>query len=248
MIQPEDKLLAKIKSEFSGPRIGIIGATSPDYQYSTEIGNMAGFFARKFLDSFLNGFVFTGGVEGVGVDAFMGVSMHCISEKISNPKFFVLIPSHVQVPVNPIYQEEEEDDETPQKFILQRYYLPRSYGEIKKFLDIQIGKNTIVPEVLAGESMGVRRDYVAACASVLIVVNGGNGTLDEAVSAIHTKVPVIVCRNSGGAASALADLKEGLSPSDRKYIGLYSEGINKDLIHIAEDQWDIPEILSSLIK
>ena len=82
-----------IKNQLGSPVIGVIGATSPNYEYSSEMGFMAGYAARQFLGD-KNGHIFTGGVEGVGVDAFLGVATYAL-RKNEVPRFAAIIPNNV---------------------------------------------------------------------------------------------------------------------------------------------------------
>ncbi len=61
----------------------------------------------------------------------------------------------------------------------------------------------------AGKNMEERRTYVGAVADLLIVVNGAEGTIDEAIRGLLLEKPIICLQNSGGAAEIMAKLKRG---------------------------------------
>ena len=82
-----DKEARRIRKEFKGLKIGIIGATAPTREYAHEIGIELGKKLRAYLAN--QGYVFTGGVPGVGEDVYQGI----VSEsKGGDDRFFVLLP------------------------------------------------------------------------------------------------------------------------------------------------------------
>lgn len=248
----DKKLVASIRSEFKGPIIGVVGATSPDYYYSSDNGIITGYLIRKFLagDPAL-GHLFTGGVEGVGLDAYIGASMFARENKVPS-KFFALIPQFNMIPV---YNEDDEffnpGRRVPSHFNPVPYDIPSSYRNVSRLTGEKC------KEVRAGEEMSDRRAYVAAIADVLVVVNGGGGTLDEAVSAIKVDTPIIVVQNTGGAAKDLADRKNNKFKPEKKpkYAKfttpphmLEDKSLNMDLVHIAFNEWDITETLEHVLR
>src|SRR3989304_2801298 len=270
--QLDEKLVKQIRSDFRGPIIGVIGATSPDYYYSADNGIIAGYLIRKFLaknKEFTNtrfaqgngsGHLFTGGVEGVGLDVYLGAAMYAKENKVPS-KFFALIPEFNMVPV---YGGGDEEGygfvgfvgsmARPTSFNQVPYDIPAAYYNTARLLGEKC------KEVRAGEDMSERRAYVAAVADVLVVLNGGHGTLDEAVTAIERGVPVIVVQNTGGAAKDIADRKNNKFVPDRgtskhaKFVKfavphrLEDKTLNMDLVHVAFDEWDIPDTLEYVIK
>src|SRR3989344_1267642 len=64
----------------------------------------------------------------------------------------------------------------------------------------------------AGKDMEERRDYVAEVADSLVVINGGMGTIDEAVKGLYSGKEVLCLSNSGGAAEILSKLRLGEIP------------------------------------
>jgi len=77
----------RIRQRYHGVKIGVIGATAPTKDYSPELGQELGRKLVKYISG--KGFVFTGGVAGVGVDVHKGVS-EAIDD--ANNRFFVLVP------------------------------------------------------------------------------------------------------------------------------------------------------------
>ena len=74
------------------PIIGIIGALSPSQEYDNVDGFRIGYELRNIVNN--GGSLFTGGVPGVGLDAYKGIVSYC-KEKGVNDKFFVLVPETI---------------------------------------------------------------------------------------------------------------------------------------------------------
>jgi len=79
-----------IRSSHSGLRIGVIGAASPTKEYTAEFGEELGRQLQSYAGN--SGFVFTGGVSGVGVDVAKGFFQ---SSAGPGERFFVLLPEGV---------------------------------------------------------------------------------------------------------------------------------------------------------
>ncbi|MCP4652019.1 MAG: HAD-IIB family hydrolase [Candidatus Omnitrophica bacterium] len=76
-----------IRQEYEGIRIGVIGAVSPSSDYSPTIGEELGRCLADYVKD--KGYVFTGGVPGVGKDVYQGV---CSLSQNSDERFFALLP------------------------------------------------------------------------------------------------------------------------------------------------------------
>jgi len=170
-----NSLVAQIRLDYPGPLIGFLGATSPSSGYNPAATFLTSSLLRKKMQK---GRMFSGGVEGVGVDAYFGAITRCLTEKEKtgveqDDRFFILIPIQ---PYNP-----------PPAY----HYLAQTIG--KRGCQI----------VRAGESMYERRVVLAAVADIGIVFNGGHGTLHEAVVAMNNGVKIIAFEGSGGTADKL---------------------------------------------
>src|SRR3989338_3121734 len=153
----DQTLVQKMRSEIPTPIIGVIGAASPTRPYTQETGIKLGYVLREYLASH-PGTLFTGGVQGVGVDVYIGVTKYCIAEgirtgKIPNDNFFVLIPKY----------------EASQHFLQRQTALYEPPGEYTALG--RLSKRGTLWSAYAGNDMTERRDYVAAIADVLIVAN-----------------------------------------------------------------------------
>jgi predicted Rossmann-fold nucleotide-binding protein len=72
------------------PAIGVLGAQFPEYPYVSQMGVDVGYLLRKFLPD--SGVLFTGGVSGVGEDAYQGIINYCLGNGLKEDRFFVLVP------------------------------------------------------------------------------------------------------------------------------------------------------------
>ncbi|MBI4152829.1 LOG family protein [Candidatus Woesearchaeota archaeon] len=211
----DKKLIQKIRKQKKGHLIGVIGATMPSPEYDQDSGVEIGQRLRRYLEG-RDGFIFTGGVGGVGVDIYEGVIQECDingyyspvkgeCEKRFDDRFFVLVPEYDEeiMPPKSLAQYLGFGGETvlsaPKRLI---YRPPREYLELG-----ESSSRGCLDIVRAGENMRERREYVAGIADVLVLVNGGSGTLDEAFNAMETSVPLIVMEDSGGAAALICEAK-----------------------------------------
>ena len=178
--------LADFKREGRSPIIGVIGATFPTMPYKKHMGMKVGYVLRSYVER-EEGSIFTGGVEGVGVDVYTGVTRFCIDEGIRRGElledgFFVLIPENIEVGSKETYRT-------------MKYNPPDSYEALA-----QLSRRRELDIVRAGANMNERREKVAEVADVIITVNGGMGTLDEAVNKIRgkkgTPVKLLILRNN----------------------------------------------------
>ncbi len=190
----DQTLVQKICAEINRPIIGIIGATAPTPPYKKEIGREVGYKLREYLASH-SGTLFTGGVDGVGVDVYTGVLRYCIYEATQqgtfpDDHFFVLIPKYCQEPKGFLARSPKQ------------YSLPNTYHALSS-----LTRRGEIHHFYAGENMAQRRDYVSAIADVLVVINGGGGTFNEAIHALHYNKPLLALSSSGGAAHLLEVIK-----------------------------------------
>jgi hypothetical protein len=187
----------KAKSLTESPLIGIIGATVPTNPYYSSQGFNIGYTIREFLQR-SPGKVFTGGVEGIGIDAYAGVVKYCVDEgiktgKIPEDKFFVIIPDNV-----------EYLDWATNKKIQTPFFPPETYDLLARFLPR--GNLDIIR---SGKNMYERRLGLASLADILVVVNGGPGTDHEAYIGLELGKKVIACTPTGGTAKLLESVKNG---------------------------------------
>jgi predicted Rossmann-fold nucleotide-binding protein len=248
------ELIHRIRQEQGTPLIGVIGATNPSEEYRSEIGIKVGYELRTFIEEKKGG-IFTGGVEGVGIDVYVGVMRNCLENNhVSslngkkfgfNDRFFILVPTfeYGAIPSTgflPSLVARASQQPVP-------YVPPGEYSGLGSLS--AKGKLNVVR---AGQNMGERREYVAGVADALVVVNGGFGTLDEAINAALLNVPLIALRNSGGAASTLAAVKEGkISKSLAAKAGMHGLDlgvINPDLVNICEDAEELSTLLRRIFK
>ena len=157
------------------------------------MGMKVGYVLRSYVER-EEGSIFTGGVEGVGVDVYTGVTRFCIDEGIRRGElledgFFVLIPENIEVGSKETYRT-------------MKYNPPDSYEALA-----QLSRRRELDIVRAGANMNERREKVAEVADVIITVNGGMGTLDEAVNALKLSKRVITLPYTGGAARVLDKLR-----------------------------------------
>ncbi|MDD5513070.1 MAG: hypothetical protein PHD09_04830, partial [Candidatus Omnitrophica bacterium] len=85
-----NKIAGQIREQYHGIKVGIIGAAAPTKEYSSNSGVELGRKLSNYLGD--NGFVFTGGVSGVGVDVYRGV---VDTGKGKNDRFFILLPEEI---------------------------------------------------------------------------------------------------------------------------------------------------------
>ena len=89
----------------------------------------------------------------------------------------------------------------------------------------------------AGKNLEERRSYVGAIADALILVNGAEGTIDEALKGLLLGKPLVCLQNSGGAADVICKLKS-------REVKIPLE-INTDLIKPFDSITDIVKYLSN---
>lgn len=203
------------------PLIGVIGAAKPTGEYSREVGRLAGYKLRKYLEG-NEGTIFTGGVNGVGFDVYAGIvrfhlETYLKDDRLLEDMFFVLTP---------------ESEAVPKEYI--------DLSRIVARLEI----------VRVGADLEQRRTCLAEVADVLIVLNGAYGTLDEAVKGLKNSKRVVTLPSTGGTADLLAAIKEGsldrVKIEELKELDLYPEGCDLDLITISSDPDDMIRKLSGL--
>ena len=238
------ELVADIRESKQQPLIAIIGATVPTEGYGRGIGIEVGHLLRKHIEP-RNGTIFTGGVDGVGIDAYIGVMKYCIDslkntpgKKISEDRFFVLVPEFDYIPMS-------QDLFEGGGYRIVPFEVPKAYRTLGAFsargeLDV----------VIAGKDMEERRDYLVRVADVVIVINGGPGTLNEAVNALRNDKPVIALACSGGTASILSSVKDSFCAATNMPQGIPSTSsikkINTDLIYVASSTSDILRHMKAL--
>lgn len=154
------------------PKIAVIGATIPDYDYKNEQGEKLGYALREIVED-NKGLIFTGGVAGVGVDVARGIVNYVKQEKLKPSRFFVSFPENCP-PAEDYFRFLSEIDENLR----------------------------IIP---SGKDMLERRQKLAEIADMLIVVNGGAGTMDEANRAYDLGKPLYCLNSSGGVARQIAE-------------------------------------------
>jgi predicted Rossmann-fold nucleotide-binding protein len=77
------------------PIIGIIGAINPSPEYDSDDAYRLGYDLREAIAD--KGTLFTGGVPGVGIDAYRGITDYC-RENGADDRFFVLFPEGMEPP------------------------------------------------------------------------------------------------------------------------------------------------------
>ncbi|MBI2105635.1 hypothetical protein HYT56_02235 [Candidatus Woesearchaeota archaeon] len=87
--------LEEITQRYEHPIIGIIGATSPLPDYDSDDAFRLGYDLREFVEE--KGSLFTGGVQGVGVDIYSGIVDYCLEKNVGD-KFFILFPDFELAP------------------------------------------------------------------------------------------------------------------------------------------------------
>ncbi len=190
--QLNEELIQAIKGMRGHPLISVIGAISPSREYVKEMGFETGFALREFIEK-RRGSIFTGGVDGVGVDIYAGILAYCLrngSQQSQDDRFFVLVPQFV------IPNRREDLDKSFE------YAPPQSYEALA-----MLNSNQQLGIEVAGVDMSERRRYLAEVADVFVALNGGLGTVDEATMALQHGKSVVALANSGGAAGILAAIK-----------------------------------------
>ncbi|MFH1500457.1 MAG: hypothetical protein ABIE22_00755 [archaeon] len=236
----ENGLVQKIRAEQGEPLIGVIGATRPSPEYRKATGMLVGSSLRKYL-RWNPGVIFTGGVEGVGVDVYDGVAAFLekrFLKSFNADKFFVLVPELVA-------QKASVSDFLTGP-VLTEYQPPKEYFDIAK----KCGNELEV--VRAGKDMTERREYVGRVADVLVAVNGGFGTLDESYQAMKQGTPVISLWYSGGGARDLTLIKQGKLPEKEKAklakFGINFEEVDRELIKAVDGHTDMIIALKAVLK
>jgi HAD superfamily hydrolase (TIGR01484 family) len=176
-----------------GIKVAVIGATSLGEGYRQEQGEIIGGKLADLVRQ-MDGWIFTGGVRGVGVDVFRGLAKREDAIK----KFVVVLPQ--QTSVDPGYQA-------------------------------VLGPEQEITREIIGATMSDRRVGIALAADVLLVVNGGRGTLHEAVTALEHGRPIVVFPY-GGIGEELYRMKEaGIIPEKFSEVGMKPEYLS--LIQLA---------------
>ncbi len=229
-------LVRQIRQERGKPLIGIIGATSPDDGYRREVGIKAGYMLRRYVD-LTEGRIFTGGVDGVGVDVYIGVMRFCVEKaaetgEMPDDKFFVLVPETGAEGFS------FGDGEIARDL---KYSPPDAYTALAA-----LTPRRSLDSVRAGYDMRERREHMAHVSDVLVVINGGGGTLHEAMHALETSRRVIAIKGTGGVADSLVSIK-GMEPTGTlrgilSRIGVL-DTIPTDLIYVAKDLDEMIPIL-----
>src|SRR3989338_1652346 len=150
------------------PIIGIVGATRPGRDYVSNLGYETGYELRKYVEQ-RGGTLFTGGVEGVGVDAYVGVLKFCLEPdgRVKDDRFFVLVPAFQSI--NTRLGTKRFD-----------YEIPASYSALA-----HLGPRGVLDSFVIDGDMEDRRRYVGEVADALVVINGSGGTLDETFQAVR---------------------------------------------------------------
>ncbi|VVB79861.1 putative lysine decarboxylase [uncultured archaeon] len=184
MITPEE-----IRKIHPSPIVAVIGATLPQRPYKREMGAEVGYHLRKYLEK-TKGTIMTGGVYGIGVDSYLGIVKFCRERKLSDDRFFTAIPETDLV---------EEDDCLWEV----EYQLPEPYNELARYMS-----KSEVTSYRVGKTMEERRTGLAEIADAFVMVNGGQGTLDEALLGLTKGKKVIILEESGGVAANLKYIVE----------------------------------------
>jgi len=129
------------------------------------------------------------------------------------------------------------------------YRPPRIYEELAA--SSKSGKLDIIR---AGENMLERRKYVASVADVQILVNGGLGTLEEALMSMKNGIPVIAVKSTGGVARKLPSLRdnpgmlESLYEFEEEGPEIDLKGINFDLLKVVANPLEVFDMLGRVIQ
>ena len=197
-----DLTAKKIRDQYPGIKVGIIGAAAPTKGYSPSLGIELGRRLRTYLKD--KGFVFTGGVSGVGVDVYKGVVEASNGQE---DKFFVLLPEGMLVGM-------EYRDISPS-----RQVRTAGFGEDMFDRRIGMGKVADVLIVLNGRG-GTMHEALAALENnrkVIALNYGGAGSLLYQAK-VNGIVPVLLTREGlkqehlkNIIACDMADIEEALS-------------------------------------
>jgi len=186
-----DYIAEEIRHRYAGPKISVIGAVSPTAPYTIDIGVKIGAKLREYAGT--DGYIFTGGVEGVGLDIYGGIASVVGG---GEDRFFVLLPEGVNV--------------------------PGGYNRVSQ-------KGAVAVEYF-GSDMFERRIGMGKVADVVIVLNGGGGTLHEAACALADGKKVIVF-DYGGAGSALYQAKKtGAVSAELERVGITERNLDQIIL------------------
>jgi len=146
--------LEEITQKYEHPIIGIIGATSPLPDYDSDDAFRLGYNLREFVEE--KGSLFTGGVQGVGVDVYRGIVDYCL-EKAVEDKFFVLFPDIESEPPEEYFKLAEKTKNSVLRVekIGQDWEERRSYvGAVADLLVLVNGSAGTIDEALKGLYLG----------------------------------------------------------------------------------------------
>ena len=177
-----NRLVESIRESYPKPLIGIVGAAFPPKEvYDAEFGETIGYSLRKYVEK-KGGFLFTGGVPGVGVDAYRGIVSACqpltesSKEEPKDDRFFVLTPHSFLIELNSSFFTEDEEG------TILSYEVPSEYRALAK--KTQSKQLRIIH---AGDDMDERRKYLSQVADVLVTINGGSERLTKLLVQLNTK-------------------------------------------------------------
>lgn len=227
-----DSYAGRIRKDKELPLIGVIGSSAPVDVYRRDMGVSVGYELREYVDQ--KGTIFTGGVSGVGVDVYTGVIELCKARSqegvMPDDRFFIMVPEFVDVDLGEYFDLHSLDG--VKKRI--RYDPPTAYNRLASSTP-----RGHIDVVKAGNDMEERRKYMSEIADVLVVVNGGIGTLDEAFNMLKASKGIVALDYTGGAARILRKIRENdvqpLLVSKLEKNGFQLGGINTDLIYVADD-------------
>ncbi len=236
-------IVEKIRENRSIPLIGVAGGTSPTPGYTQDVGMQTGYELRRYVET-RDGTIFTGGVGGVGIDVYLGVVKFCVDKlkrrmplirngSMPEDKFFVLAPRYIYYAgKSGLFHRTESrriDYDIPTSYEVLGRLTPRGYLDVFR----------------AGMDMDERRKYLASAADALVIINGGGGTLDEAINALKASKPVISL-NSGGVTRLLEKAKTQNNPSllqpsgeEGMYVAGGTGELDLSLLHIADNTNEI---------
>jgi hypothetical protein len=224
------------------PLIAVIGSTQPTQGYSPLHGIGVGYALRGYMEK-RSGTIFTGGVDGVGVDVYAGVIKYCLEQskagaKIADDRFFALVPQYSFIPAKRLFSFTEEQQATP-------FQLPRTYSMLALMTDK--GK---IDLVTGGTDLAERRRVLAETADIIITLNGSAGTLDEASMALRLGKPVITLPHTRGAATILHMLRDPSFelPQELEVVGAGLDLVDKKLILSASNTTEMLGHLASLLR
>lgn len=187
--------IESVLTKYKSPRIGVIGGSYIRSE-NAELCESIGSNLREFIGD--KGWLFTGGVGGVGVKVYRGVVTYSQQNKLKD-RFFALLPRG------------------------------RIAGASYDRLAEKISKIEVTNE-RCGTSWAERRQAMSKVGDVLIMVEGGGGTANEAYHAIRNHTPLISFYQSDGTSSKydkqtnyvhpVDDVTQMLSVLDRLFQGL----------------------------